>query len=74
MSLEPNYSVEEVARALGMSTKWVYKQVKDGAEHIKFGHKIKMTAAQVDKLRAKNTRSVAPAEQSVTTGRKRRAS
>lgn len=70
MTLEPNYTLAEVADALGMSERWVRNQLKDGAEHIRFGHKIKFTAAQVEALRAKHTTQ--PAPQRITTGRKRR--
>ena len=70
MTLEPNYTLAEVAQALGMSERWVRNQLKDGAEHIRFGHKIKFTAAQVEALRAKHVQQ--PAPQSITTGRKRR--
>lgn len=71
MSLEPDYPLEEVAEALGMSTRWVRDRCNlDGAEHIRYGRKIRFTAAQVEKLRA--THTVAPAAQSITTGRKKR--
>lgn len=75
MTLERNYSLEEVAEALGMSTRWVRDRIKgdDAAEHLRFGHKIRFTAEQVEKLRAKHVQAPAPAG-SVTTGRKKRAS
>lgn len=72
MSLAPNYTLAEVAEALGMSERWVRNQIKAGAEHIRFGHKIKFTAEQVEKLRSEHTRQPAPPR--ITTGRKRRAS
>lgn len=68
--LTPDYSLKEVAIALGMSEKWVRNRIKDGAEHMRYGHKIKFTAEQVEQLRAQH-KSV-PAPQSITTGRKRR--
>lgn len=71
-ALPRDYSLEEVAKALGMSTRWVRERIKhDGAEHQRYGHKIAFTADQVDKLRA-SKRQVAPAPQSITTGRKKR--
>lgn len=71
MTLNPDYTLKEVAAALGMSTRWVRDRVNlDGAEHIRYGQKIRFTAEQVDKLRAAHTK--APVEQSITTGRKRR--
>lgn len=72
MTLEQDYDLEQIAEAVGMSTRWVRERVKNGAEHIRYGRKIKMTAGQVEKLRAAHT--VAPVvEQSITTGRKRAA-
>lgn len=72
MTLEPDYSLEEVAEALGMSPKWVRRQVQGGAEHQRYGHKIRFTEAQVDRLRATHTKQ--PVAQGVTTGRKRKTS
>jgi hypothetical protein len=70
--LVPDYTLDEVAAALRMSTRWVRDRVKDGAEHQRKGHKITFTAEQVDKLRAAHTK--VPVEQSITTGRKKKAS
>lgn len=67
--LEPDFTLQDVASALGMSERWVRYRVKEGAEHQRYGHKIRFTAAQVEKLRASHTHT-APV-QSVTTGRKR---
>lgn len=72
MTLDKDYSLGEVAEALGMSERWVRQRVAEGAEHLRYGHKIKFTAAQVDKLRAAHISQ--PVTQSLTTGRKRRAS
>lgn len=72
MTLEPDYDLDEVAAALGMSAKWVRKQVSLGAAHQRYGHKIRFTANQVEELRANH--ATAPADQSMTTGRKKRAS
>lgn len=71
MTLEPDHDLKEVAAALGMSERWIRQRIKDGAEHNRYGHKIKFTAAQVEKLRAAHT--VAPTPESITTGRKKRA-
>ena len=72
MTLNRDYSLTEVAEALGMSPRWVRAKVKDGAEHQRYGHKIRFTEAQVEALRASHTKQPAPT--SITTGRKRRAS
>jgi hypothetical protein len=68
--LTPDYDIEQVAAALGMSTRWVRARIKEGAEHQRYGHKIRFTPEQVDKLRAQFTK--APVTESITTGRKRR--
>lgn len=71
--LTSDYSLAEVADALGMSTRWVRDRIKfDNVEHQRYGHKIRFTAAQVDKLRAAYAHT--PVPQPVTTGRKRKAS
>lgn len=74
MSLAPDYTLTEVAEALGMSERWVRARIKDGAEHQRYGHKIRFTAAQVDKLRREFVTTTADVKRAVTTGRKRRAS
>lgn len=70
--LSKDYTLAQVAEATGMSERWLRERVKEGAEHIRFGHKIRFTAAQVDKLREANTRNAVP--QSITTGRGKRKS
>lgn len=72
MTLEPDYSLEDVAQAIGMSTRWIRDRCKEGAEHIRYGHKIRFTEAQVAKLRNDHTK--APAAEGITTGRKKKAS
>ena len=72
MTLPKDYTMGEVADALGMSERWVRLQVSEGAEHNRYGHKIRFTAEQVEKLRTSRTKNAAPT--SITTGRKRRAS
>lgn len=70
-ALEKDYSLAEVAKALGMSTRWVRDRCNiDKVEHLRYGHKIRFTAEQVAKLRAAHVQ--APVEQSVTTGRRKR--
>lgn len=70
MTLERDYSLQEVATALGMSTRWVRDRCNlDNAEHLRYGHKIRFTADQVEKLRASYTKT--PVEASITTGPKR---
>lgn len=73
MNLEKDYTLAEVAVSLGMSQRWIRDRIKDGAEHIRYGHKIRFTAAQVDLLRAAHTKAP-PVDEPITTGRKRRAS
>lgn len=69
--LTKDYTYEEVAEALGMSPRWVRAQVAKGAEHNRYGHKVRFTAGQVEKLRASCVKNETPA--SITTGRKRSA-
>lgn len=68
--LEPDHTLKEVSVALGMSERWIRKQVADGAEHQRYGHKIRFTTEQVEKLRSQATKNAVPL--SVTTGKKRR--
>ena len=70
--LARNYDLDEIAAAVGMSARWVRQRCKEGAEHQRMGHKIKMTARQIEKLREAHT--VSPVTQSITTGRGRRKS
>lgn len=72
MTLSRDYTMAEVAEALGMSERWVRLQVSNGAEHNRYGHKIRFTAEQVERLRAGRTKNATPT--SITTGRKRKAS
>lgn len=79
--LAPDYTLDEVANAIRMSTRWVRDRIKDGQAgegpviaHERRGHKIVFTADQVEALRNQFTVTPPPA-QSITTGRpKRRAS
>lgn len=68
--LPVDFTLNEVAAALGMSERWVRQRIADGAEHQRYGHKIKFTPAQVQRLRESHTRAPQPANV-VTTGRKR---
>lgn len=72
MTLPKDYTMGEVAEALGMSERWVRQQVKDGAVHNRYGHKVRFTAEQVELLRSARTKNAVPT--SITTGRKKRAS
>lgn len=72
MTIEPDYTLAEVAEALGMSERWIRGKVADGAAHQRYGHKIRFTPAQVEELRANHTKKPVAA-QSITTGRKRAA-
>lgn len=78
--LDQDYTLEEVARALRMSTRWIRDRIREGnegtgpvVEHERRGHKIRFTAAQVEKLRTAHTHAPRP-EEPVTTGRKKKAS
>ena len=68
--LEKDFTLEEVADALGMSTRWVRQQCKDGAVHNRYGRKIRFTAVQVDMLKKSKTK--APVAQGITSGRGKR--
>ena len=70
--LTPDYSLSEVAEALGMSARWVRAKVADGAMHQRYGHKIRFTPEQVEALRAQFVHTTKPGADRVTTGRKRR--
>ena len=73
MTLDPDYGLEEVAAALGMSTRWLRDRIKrDKLEHMRYGHVIKFTPAQVEAIRVRYTAQ--PIEQSITTGRKKKVS
>lgn len=69
MSLPKTYSLEEVAEALGMSTRWVRDRCGEGAVHIRAGRKIKFTEDQYELLRAAHT--TVPQIASITTGRRK---
>lgn len=71
-ALPRDYSLDEVATALGMSTRWVRERIKGGAAHQRYGHKIAFTADQVEALRASHTKTPAP-EGAITSGKKKRA-
>lgn len=72
MSLEPEYTLRETAEIVGMSERWVRQKIKDGAEHQRYGHKIKFLESQIAKLRASHTQ--AARVDAITTGRKKRTS
>lgn len=69
--LAKDYDLEDVAKALGMSPRWVRQKCNEGAVHNRYGHKIRFTAEQVELLRASCTKR--PVEKSITTGRKKSA-
>lgn len=73
-SLARDYTVEEVAQALGMSTRWVRDRIKfDRIEHNRYGRFIRFTPDQVAALRQKYV--VAKwVREPITTGPKRRRS
>lgn len=69
-TLRPDHTLDEVAKSLRMSTRWVREQIKNGAEHTRRGHKIMFTDEQVEKLRAAH--AAVPSAAPITTGRKKR--
>ena len=70
---QPDLTLNEAADVIRMSERWLRQQIKDGlVECERRGHKIFFTPGQMDKLRHSFT--VHPAAQSITTGRKRKAS
>ena len=70
MTLPTDYTLVEVAEAVQMSERWVRDRVREGAEHNRYGRKIRFSAEQVEKLRAAHTKM--PVTESITTGRKRK--
>lgn len=71
---EKDLNLEQIAEAMGMSTRWVRDQLRDGSgiEHRRPGGRIRMSAEQLEKFKA--TYDVNAIPQSITTGRRRRAS
>lgn len=67
--LEKDFDLDEVAKALGMSSRWVRQQVIEGAVHNRYGHKIKFTAEQVQMLKDSKTKRPVEVVESITTGR-----
>lgn len=70
MSLNDLHTLHDVATSLGMSERWVRQKCKEGAEHVRLGHKIRFTDEQVSALVASHA-TTPPVEQSITTGRRR---
>ena len=69
--IDRDYTLDEVAEALRMSTRWVRDRIRhDGAQHVRRGHKILFTAEQVEALRTQHIK--APVVEAVTTGKKRK--
>lgn len=72
-TLARDYTLVEVAAALRVSTRWLRDKIQaDKLPHGKRGHKIVFTEAQVEAIRKRY--EAQPIEQSITTGRKKRAS
>jgi hypothetical protein len=70
MTLEQDYTLDEVAAAVRMSTRWVRDQISAGAEHTRRGNKIRFTAQQVEALRARHAQQPVTSKR-ITTGRRR---
>jgi hypothetical protein len=78
---EKDYTLKEAALAIRMSDRWLREQIKVGekgdgpfVEHTKRGHKILFTEDQLEKLRRLHAKAPAVTAESITTGKKRRAS
>lgn len=68
--LVPDFTLDEVAQALGMSTRWVRDRIRlDGASHQRYGRHIRFTPEQVAELRAAHVRTLV--QEPVTTGPKK---
>lgn len=71
--LPRDYTLTEAADALRVSTRWLRDRIKaDKLPHGKRGHKIVFSGEQVEAIRKRYTAQ--PIEQSITTGRKKKAS
>ncbi len=71
-AVEKDYTLEQIAAAMDMSTRWVRDQLKDNTiAHRRPGGRIRMSADQLEQFKARY--DVVPVVQSITTGRKRRA-
>lgn len=71
--LPRDYTLLEAADALRVSTRWLRDRIKaDKLPHGKRGHKIVFSAEQVEAIRGRYVAQ--PIEQSITTGRKKKAS
>lgn len=67
-ALEVDFTLAEVADALGVSTRWVRDRIRlDGVAHQRYGHKIRFTPEQVAELRAAHVKALVV--EPVTTGR-----
>lgn len=65
--LDRDFTLDEVAAALGMSPRWVRDRIRlDGAAHQRYGRNIRFTADQVAALRA--THQLTRVAEPVTTG------
>lgn len=70
--LRTDYTKAQVAKALGMSERWVQQQIAAGAAHQRYGNRVRFTPEQVEALRASFAST--PTTNAVTSKRGRRAS
>jgi Helix-turn-helix domain len=69
IELEREFTVTEVAEALGLSDRWVRNGVARGAEHQRYGNRIRFTPQQLERLRARHRREeFTPPPPPITTG------
>lgn len=72
-TLPQDFTLPEAAAALRCSPRWLRDKIKaDNLPHGKRGHKFVFSPEQVEAIRHRY--SVQPVDQSITTGRKKRAS
>lgn len=69
-AIPQDLDLAQVAEALGMSERWVRQRCIEGADHLRYGHKIRFTQAQVDALR--KSHEAPRIRQSITTGPRRK--
>lgn len=68
--LAKDYTLNDVAKALGMSERWVRSKLPQ-VEHTRYGHKVRFTTEQFEAFKAQFVEK--PVAKSVTTGRKKSA-
>jgi hypothetical protein len=66
--LEQDFTLQEVAGSLRISTRWIRDRIRlDGVAHQRYGSRIRFTKAQIEALRAMHAAQLS--REPVTTGR-----